>query len=85
MGSMRFFQIYKVASIIFPLGLRNRLISAELKPIISHTEKSCIASYYREFSTNIKIKIIKLMLVCFNLKIFHFNIRGKMSIIRGDK
>ena len=22
------------------------------KPILSHTEKSCIASYYRQFSTN---------------------------------
>ena len=35
----------------------------------SQTEKSCIASNYRQFSTNIKIKIIKLKLVLI-LKVF---------------
>ena len=39
-----------------------------------YTEKTCIASFYRKFSTNIKIKIIKL------IKVFHFNIRGNLSI-----
>ena len=27
-----------------------------LEPIFSHTEKSCVASYYRQFSIKIKIK-----------------------------
>ena len=45
--------------IIFPVRLRNRLISTGLEPVLSHTEKSCIASYYTQFSTNIKIKIIR--------------------------
>ena len=34
--------------------LRNRIISAGLESGLSHTEKSCKASYYRQFSTNIK-------------------------------
>ena len=54
---------------------------------------------FRQFSTNIKIKIIKLKpsfvspglrplaadKTGFDLKIFHFDIRGKLSIIRCDK
>ncbi len=35
--------------------------SAGLEPVLSHTEKSCIASYYRQLSKNIKINI-KIML-----------------------
>ena len=31
-------------------------LSAGLEPVDSHTEKSCVASNYRQFSTNIKIK-----------------------------
>ena len=64
-----------------------------------HSEKSCITSYYRQLSTNNKIKIIKLIPVLlawaffplgtiktgFNLIISHFNIREKLSIIRSDK
>ena len=42
--------------ILFPLQHRHRLISAGLEPVLGHTEKSCIASYYRQLSTNIKIK-----------------------------
>ena len=38
----------------FPVWLRKRLISAVLEPVLSHTEKSCITSYYRQFSTNYK-------------------------------
>ena len=30
--------------------------TVRLEPVLSHTEKSCISSYYRQFSTNIKIK-----------------------------
>ena len=39
------------------------MISAGLEPVLSHTEKSCIASYYRQFFTNIKIKITRLITV----------------------
>ena len=39
--------------------LRNRLTSPGLEPVLVHTEKSCIASYYEHFSTIIKMKIIK--------------------------
>ena len=45
----------------FLVWIRNRFISAVLQPVLSHTEKSCKASYYRQFSINIKIKIIKLI------------------------
>ena len=47
--------------ITFPVWLRNRLISAGLEPALSNTEKSCIALYNRQFSTNVKIKIINLI------------------------
>ena len=33
-----------------------------LEPVFSHTEKSCIALYYQQFFTNIKIKIKKIIL-----------------------
>ena len=48
--------------IIFTVWLRNRLIFAGLKLVLSHTEiyVVCIASYYRQFSTNVEIKILKL-------------------------
>ena len=36
-----------------PVWLRKRLISAGLETVLWHIEKSCIASYYRQFSTNI--------------------------------
>ena len=53
-----------IMSIIFiPVWLPNRLISAGLEPVLSHTKISCIASNYRQFFTNIKIKTIKLILV----------------------
>ena len=42
--------------IFAPVWLGNRLIYAGLEPVLSHTIKSCIASYYSKFSTNIKIK-----------------------------
>ena len=52
-------------------------VSAGLEPILSHTKKSCVAlaPFYRQFSTNINIKIIRL----------NFNIRGKLSIIQCNK
>ena len=74
---------------LFPVWLQNQLISAGLEP---HTEKSCIASYYRQFSTNMKIKVTNLKSLVFSLafvpsgfKSFYFNIREKLSMIRCDK
>ncbi len=96
----RIFGMLTHAGIDFPVWLWNRLLPAGLEPVlISQTEKSCIASNYRQFSTNIKIKIIKLIPVFlspglwplranktdFDLILFHFDIRGKLSIIRCDK
>ena len=45
-----------------PVWLLNQLISAGLKPVLSHTKIPCRASYYRQFSTYIKIQFIKLSL-----------------------
>ena len=42
--------------IYFTVLLQNRLISARLKPVLSHTQKSYIVSYYSQFSTNSKMK-----------------------------
>ena len=49
----------------FQVWLPNRLISAGQEPVLSHTEKLCISSYYKQFSTNVKIKTIKLIPVLF--------------------
>ena len=38
------------------------IISAVLEPVLSLKEKSCLASYHRQFSMNNKIKIIQLIL-----------------------
>ncbi len=75
--------------------LSNQLISTGLEPVLSHTEKSYIASYYKQFPTHIKIKNIKSISVLlaralgpsglgaiitgFHLVIFHFNIHGTLS------
>ena len=45
---------------IFPVIFWNRLKSTGLNPVISNTKKSYIASYYKQFFTNIKIKVIKI-------------------------
>ena len=50
-----------------PLLIARSLSSMDLKPInirligtvLSHTDKLCLASHYRQFSTNNKIKLIK--------------------------
>ena len=79
----------KGVKIIFPVWLWNRLVYSGLKPVIRHTEKSCTASYYRQFSSTFKIKIKIWLPVLgenkngFNLIIFHF--RGTLSIIPSDK
>ena len=44
----------KIGKTGFPVLLQNRLISTELEPVLSHTEKSCIVSYYIKFFMNIK-------------------------------
>ena len=59
---------------IFPVWLRNRLTSAGLELVLSYTEKSYIASYYRHFFTNVKIKIIKLKLVLLT-RFFSFSLQ----------
>ena len=57
---------YKIMQEIYiAVWLRNLLISAGLEQVLSHTEKSCIASYNKQFSRNIKTKIIKLISVCY--------------------
>ena len=38
-----------------------RLLSAGLKPVLSQNEKAWIASNFREFFTNIELKILKLI------------------------
>ena len=45
----------------FLAWLRNRLLSVGLVPVLSQTEKSCIASDYRNFLRILKIEIIKLI------------------------
>ena len=81
----------------FPVWLRNLLISAGLKPVLSLTEKSCTASYYRQFSTNIiNYKINTSFFLSessapwgnktgFIPITYRFKIRGKLSIVRCDK
>ena len=65
----------------FPVWLRNRLISARLKPVLSHTEKLCMASYYRQYSTSIKIKIIQLKKVFLGLALSHAGLRKLVLIL----
>ena len=81
---------------LFLVWLQNQLISAVLEQVFIHSKKIGIASYYKQFYTNNRIKILKtipvlsslasgLLKIGLNLTIFHFNIRGKLSIIRFDK
>ena len=44
-----------------PVWLGNELISARLILSLIHTENHLLTSYYRHFSTNMRIKIVKLM------------------------
>ena len=70
---------------------RIQFTSTGLEPILSHTENSCITSYYRQFSKNTK-KIIQLVpvllaqafgssIATYMVLIDNFNIRGQLSII----
>ena len=45
---------------LFGIKIQYDFETAELELILRHTEKSYIVSYYRQFSMDIKIKIIKL-------------------------
>ena len=54
---------------LFPVWLRNRLTSTALEPVLSHTEKLCIVSYYSQFSTNIKMIIITQFLISISAEI----------------
>ena len=47
--SLYFIYKHKKYLILFTVWLRNRLVFAGLEPVISHTKKSCIKSYYRQF------------------------------------
>ncbi len=46
----------------FSVWLRNQLQSDGLEPVLSHKEKSCITSNYRQFSTNIRIRLIPVLI-----------------------
>ena len=50
--------IKEVGEKVFPVWLRNRLSSAGLEPVLIDTEKSCIVSYYNQFSKNKKCSIM---------------------------
>ncbi len=88
------------------IGCDKYLSSMASKPIyirwirtLRNTEKSCLSSYSSQISTNIKIKIIKLILnflaralgtsgpkkLVLFVDFFILNNRGKLSIIRCDK
>ena len=43
-----------VHDVLFSMASKPCNISAGLEPVLSHTEKSSIASYYRQFYTNIQ-------------------------------
>ena len=45
----------------------NRFISAGLEMVPKRAQKLCIASFYRQFSTNIKIKNHKFNTICASL------------------
>ena len=64
----------------FPVWLRNRLIFARSETVFSRTEKPYIR-ITDNFSWILKLP----NKIGFNLIIFHFNIRRKLSIIRRDK
>ena len=78
----------------FQYGFKTDLVvSAGLELVLDHTKKLCIASFYRQCSTKIDIKIVKIPVSLglwplganktgFNIQI---NIRGKLSIIRCDE
>ena len=68
------------STLIFPVWLRNRIISAGSEPIHSHTEKSCLASL-KNMNHKINSSFVRPVggyKTGFNLINFHFNTRGKL-------
>ena len=74
------------------IWLPNRIITAELEPVLSDTEKCCIV-LYNQFSTSIKIynhsiqtsfigPCLRHLKNSFNLIIVHLYLRGKLFIIQ---
>ena len=61
----------KVILFIFPVWLTNRLISAGLEPVLSHTG-SLLHRNTENFSRIIKLKIIKLQVDCPGLQQLSF-------------
>ena len=53
--SSRIYYNQLTLSLHFAVQLRNRSISGGQEPVLIHTEKSCIVSYYVQLSTNIKM------------------------------
>ncbi len=53
---LKFFFCHKEKRICFLYGFKNWFISAVLEPAFSHTEKSCIEMYHRQFSACNEIK-----------------------------
>ncbi len=41
--------ISSLKSLAYPVWLRNRLVSAGLKPVVSQTEELCVSSNTRQF------------------------------------
>ena len=80
-SALKFFiSIFLSIEFNFPVWLRSRLISAGLEPVLSHNEKSCIASYYRlNIFHEYQNKINKIYTS------FLFVIGRKLSIIRCNK
>ena len=65
-----------MATKYFPKWLQNQLISTGIEPVLSHNEKSCTTSYYKQFYTNIKLKISKSIpvLLAMDFSSFAFNL-----------
>ena len=66
---------------IFPVSLRNRLISGGLEPVLSPTEKLCLASFYIQFSTTIKCTIIRFKTRCFSQCLLQLGAKKELVVI----
>ena len=84
--------IYKIKSFINISSMASKLNNIRFEPALSHTEKSCIASFFRQFSKSLNVRFLSLGLspfgvnkTGFNLIISQFNTRRKLSIIRCNK
>ncbi len=75
---MSFCAFYFTLQFLF-IWIWNRLLSDGIEPVLRQTGKSCIASNYRQL-----LRPKGANITGFILLIFHFDIRGKLSIIRCD-